>query len=61
MEQDAQLFSDSVGDDGQVALMSIAISMRRIADVIEGDPSKKLGLVDGVMHAIEQGILEGRR
>lgn len=39
----------------EVALMSIAISMRRIADEVCGSP-ERLSLVNGIMHAIEQGI-----
>lgn len=49
------------------ALVSIAISLKRIADQIDGVPfnhtvgadnsGHRLGLVDGIMHAIEQGIL----
>lgn len=50
--------------DGQmtvsaVATLSIAISLKRIADAVCGNP-ERLGLVDGVMHAIEQGIILGR-
>lgn len=40
--------------------LSIAISLKRIADALAGD-SMKLGVVDGVMSAIEQGLLAGLR
>jgi len=43
---------------------SQAISLKRIADALDmitgRDPSR-MGLIDGVMHAIEQGILSGTR
>lgn len=49
------------------AVLSIAISLKRIADEVCGvpyDPAPgadnsrhRIGLVDGVMHAIEQGLL----
>lgn len=69
------------GDDHGRALVSIAISMKRIADAIETDIERhnsdvpgpltriadqisggdqRLGLVDGIMHAIEQGFIAGR-
>lgn len=51
------------------ALYSIAISMKRIADEVCGVPydpapgadnsTHSTGLVDGIMHAIEQGLLAG--
>lgn len=52
-------------DHGKAALVSIAISMKRIADELAGVPyvqgtdntGHRLGLVDGIMHAIEQGLL----
>jgi hypothetical protein len=50
-----------------VALVSIAISLKRIADQVAGVPynyapgadnvGHRMGLVDGIMHAIEQGLL----
>ncbi len=49
------------------ALLSIAVSMKRIADEVCGVPydhtpgadnsRHRMGITDGVMHAIEQGIL----
>lgn len=49
------------------ALASIAISLKRIADEVCGVPydrtpgadnsRNRMGLVDGIMHAIEQGLL----
>lgn len=49
------------------SLLSIAISLKRIADEVcgvpynhwpEADNSKhRMGLTDGIMHAIEQGLL----
>lgn len=49
------------------ALISIAISLKRIADAVTGVPydpapgadnSKHcMGITDGIMHAIEQGLL----
>jgi hypothetical protein len=55
------------GDDHGRALVSIAISLKRIADAIEGVPydptpgadNSKHGmpLTDGIMHAIERGLL----
>lgn len=52
-------------DPVNAAICSIAISLKRIADQIDGVPyvagtdntAHRLGLVDGVMHAIEQGLL----
>ena len=53
------------------SLLSIAISMKRIADVVAGvpyDPTPgadnsrhKMDLTDGIMHAIEQGIIVAAR
>lgn len=50
-----------------IELASIAISLKRIADEIAGVPydhapgadnsRHRMGLVDGIMHAIEQGLL----
>lgn len=42
------------------ALVSIAISLKRIADAIEGTP-EKLGIVDGISQAIEYGINNATR
>jgi len=39
--------------------LSIAISLKRIADEVCGG-QERLSLVNGVMHAIEQGILSAR-
>lgn len=47
-------------DPRDVAVVSIAISLKRIADEICGR-TDKMGLTDGVMHAIEQGILSAGR
>lgn len=60
MHQDNSLFTVQ-----SVAVVSIAISLKRIADEIAGVPyvrgtdntGNRMGLVDGIMHAIEQGIL----
>lgn len=41
------------------ALYSIAISLKRIADEMQGDQNH-LGLVSGVMMAIEQGFIAGK-
>lgn len=41
------------------ALASIAISLKRIADHLDGGP-EKFGLVDGIMNAIEQGAIAAR-
>lgn len=38
------------------ALYSIAISLKRIADEVCGGQDR-FGLIDGIMHAIEQGLL----
>lgn len=43
-----------------LCVASIAISLHRIADTLAGSPDK-LGVVDGVMHAVEQGIVSGGR
>lgn len=53
-----------------VAFVSIAISLKRIADQITGVPydyapgadnsKNRMSLVDGVMHAIEQGLIAAR-
>lgn len=53
------------------ALYSIAISLKRIADEVCGVPfnhavgadnsKHKMGLTDGIMHAIEQGIIAMRQ
>lgn len=40
------------------SLVSIAISLKRIADEVCGD-TEHISLVNGIMHAIEQGILAG--
>jgi hypothetical protein len=47
------------GDDRGQAIISTAMSLKRIADAVEGTPSK-MGLVDGIMHAIEQGFIAAR-
>lgn len=49
------------------SLLSIAISLKRIADQLAGVPydhkpgadnsNNRMGLVDGIMHAIEQGLI----
>lgn len=54
----------------EVSIISIAISLKRIADEISGIPynhepgadntKHKSGVVDGIMLAIEQGILATR-
>lgn len=43
-----------------VAAVSTAISLKRIADVLEGTP-ERLSLVAGIMQAIEQGIFAARQ
>ena len=43
-----------------VALMSIAVSLKRIADAIEGTP-EKLGIVDAISQSIEYGITNATR
>ncbi len=53
------------------AVVSIAISLKRIADQIGGVPydhtpgadntKHRMGLTDGIMHAIEQGLLAAAR
>jgi len=41
-----------------VPLVSIAISLKRIADVVAGkSDGSTMDLTNGIMHAIEQGIL----
>ena len=55
------------GDFKANAIISIAMSLKRIADSIDGtaydytpgadNSHHRMGLVDGVMHAIEQGII----
>lgn len=59
------------GDTQKQAIVSIAISLKRIADEISGIPynhepgadntKHKSGIVDGIMLAIEQGILAARQ
>jgi hypothetical protein len=58
---------EAASNAGSIALMSQAISLKRIADEICGVPydqtlgadnsKHRMGLVDGIMHAIEQGLL----
>jgi len=45
---------------GELALASIAISLKRIADAIEGNPTKA-GIADAVQFAITEGILTAKR
>lgn len=62
MHQDNSLFTIQ-----SVAVVSIAISLKRIADAVSGVPydstpgadntKHSMGLTDGIMHAIEQGLL----
>lgn len=62
IEQAVPMLEDKAagtGDIATVAAVSIAISMKRIADQIEG--VQQLGLVDGIMTAIEQGIINATR
>ena len=68
MEPEASSYN--VARPDVIPLISIAISMKRIADEVCGvpyDPKKadnskhRLGLVDGITNAIEQGIRELRR
>lgn len=49
------------GDDNGRALASIAISLKRIADVIEGNGKDRQSLTDAVCTAIEQGIVNAAR
>jgi len=56
LEPEAETIVRNRSDASDLLLASIAVSLRRIADAIEGSP-ERLGLVDGVMSAIEQGIL----
>lgn len=56
MEPEAVKMSrDNIDHVERTAIISIAISMRRIADTVAGD-STHLDLVNGVMSAIESGI-----
>ncbi len=65
-EEGAYRASTAAGQQ-PIELASIAISMKRIADEICGIPydstpgadnsKHRMGLVDGVMHAIEQGLI----
>lgn len=50
----------SAGDDETFALISIAVSLKRIADALSGGDGKP-GLADSVMVAIEQGIRSARQ
>lgn len=66
LEEGAYRASSPAGQQ-QVELASIAISLKRIADEITGvpyDPAPgadnsrhRMGLTDGIMYAIEQGLL----
>ncbi len=70
LEEGAYRAASPIGQQ-QVELASIAISLKRIADEICGVPydstlgadnsKHRLGLVNGVMHAIEQGVLAAAR
>lgn len=53
----ASTIAREVGGDAVdgIALMSIAVSLKRIADAIEGTPSK-MGLADTIGQAIGDGI-----
>lgn len=59
MEPAANHAFSGTAEPHEVAAVSIAISLKRIADAIEGTPAR-LGIVDGIMHAIEQGFIAGR-
>lgn len=46
--------------DVEASMVSTAISLKRIADAIDGNP-QKLGLVDSLYHAITQAISDANR
>lgn len=66
MEPDAVKYVGRRSEE-MAAVISIAISLKRIADEICGVPydnapgadnsKNRIGLTDGIMHAIEQGLL----
>jgi hypothetical protein len=67
LEEKARVFTSV----DRAAAVSLAISMKRIADQFCGVPynyepgadnsKNQMGVVDGVMHAIEQGIIGATR
>lgn len=58
-EPDTGYFVENGDNKGQ-AIISIAVSLKRIADALEGSPSQ-VSLVTGIQLAISQGLYEGRR
>jgi hypothetical protein len=67
----ANVHTPAVVTATEMAAFSIAISLKRIADALEGVPydqtpgadnsKHRMGITDGIMHAIEQGIISASR